>query len=55
MDRSYKQERTAVTQALEVAVIERVGSELDSEPNLTICLVCFILPKPKFKNMSTVK
>ena len=51
--RSYKQERTAVTQALEVAVIERVGSELDSEPDLTICWVCFILPKPM--NMSTVK
>ena len=51
--RSYKQERTAVTQALEVAVIERVGSELDSEPDLTICSVCFILPKPM--NMSTVK
>ena len=53
MDRSYKQERTAVTQALEVAVIERVGSELDSELDLTICWVCFILPKPM--NMSTVK
>ena len=51
--RSYKQERTAVTQALEVAAIERVGSELDSEPDLTICWVCFILPKPM--NMSTVK
>ena len=51
--RSYKQERTAVTQALEAAVIERVGSELDSEPDLTICWVCFILPKPM--NMSTVK
>ena len=51
--RSYRQERTAVTQALEVAVIERVGSELDSEPDLTICWVCFILPKPM--NMSTVK
>ena len=50
--RSYKQERTAVTQALEVAAVERVGSELDSEPDLTICWVCFILPKPM--NMSTV-
>ena len=27
---------TAVTQAIEVAAIERVGSELDSEPDLTI-------------------
>ena len=43
--RSYKQERTAVTQVLEVAVIERAGSELDSVPDLTICWVCFFLTK----------
>ena len=30
-----------MTQALEVAAIERAGSELDSEPDLTICWVCF--------------
>ena len=28
-----------MTQALEAAAIERVGSELDSEPDLTICWV----------------
>ena len=35
----------AVTQALEVAVIERAGSELDSEPDLTICWVCLFFTK----------
>ena len=34
-----------VTQALEVAVIERAGSELDSEPDLAICWGCFVLTK----------
>ena len=29
------------------------GSELDSEPDLTICWLCFFWPKPM--NMSTVK
>ena len=43
--RSYEGKRTAVAQALQVAVIERAGSELDSEPYLTICWVCFFLTK----------
>ena len=51
--RSYKADFTAVTQALQVAVIEPTSSELDNELDLTICWVCFILPKPM--NMSTVK
>ena len=53
LQRRYEAFFTAVTQALCVAVIERVGSELDSEPNLTICWVCFFWPKPM--NLSTVK
>jgi len=51
--RRYEAFCTAVTQALQVAVIEPASSELDNEPDLTICWVCFILPKPM--NMSTVK
>ena len=53
--RSYKADFTAVTQALQVAVIEPTinSSELDNELDLTICWVCFFLPKPM--NMSTVK
>ena len=34
--RSYKADFTAVTQALQVAVIEPTSSELDNEPDLTI-------------------
>ena len=44
--RSYKADFTAVTQALQVAVIEPTSSELDNELGLTICWVCFFLPKP---------
>ena len=53
--RSYKADCTAVTQALQVAVIEPTinSSELDNELDLTICWVCFFLPKPM--NMSTVR
>ena len=39
--RRYEAFCMAVTQALQAAVIERVGSELDSEPDLTVCWVCF--------------
>ena len=53
--RRYEAFCTAVTQALEVAAIERVGSELDSEPDLTICWLFFLTKTDEHEHSKVVE